>query len=399
MICANRKCHKEIPDGYTFCPYCGRKQSAVRHKKRPNGSGSIFKRSDVKSSPWVAVTPATTQYDRITDTVKRSRQIIGSYRTQAEAQAALDAFKAAPVTDIGITLEQLHDLWQPFAYKKISKQLQDNYNAAWYKLRPLYKSRFCELRASDYQAVIDYYDADHPKEGVDGKVILDSNGHPVIRPALSRSSLHKIKVLLGSLYKYAIKEDYANKNYAEYIELPESGDAAKDRFTDVELEKIRQSSDPVADLIYIMCYTGHRIGEFVSMTSENVRYVGDSIVFYGGNKTFAGQRKVVPVHRKIRERVERWISMHGETIFCRPDGRAWTADNLRDHISSTLSSIGVRPLTPHACRRTFATRLSASGASPADIIALMGHSDFDVDLDHYINQETTTLIDALNKMA
>ncbi|MGO5087501.1 tyrosine-type recombinase/integrase [Oscillospiraceae bacterium LCP25S3_F9] len=31
-------------------------------------------------------------------------------------------------------------------------------------------------------------------------------------------------------------------------------------------------------------------------------------------------------------------------------------------------------LTPHICRRTFSTRLSASGASETDLIALMGHT-------------------------
>ena len=43
-------------------------------------------------------------------------------------------------------------------------------------------------------------------------------------------------------------------------------------------------------------------------------------------------------------------------------------------------------------RRTYSTRLSAAGVSQEDIIALMGHTDFDVDIKHYINQEMDTLI-------
>ncbi|MFR3075617.1 MAG: tyrosine-type recombinase/integrase [Lachnospiraceae bacterium] len=53
-------------------------------------------------------------------------------------------------------------------------------------------------------------------------------------------------------------------------------------------------------------------------------------------------------------------------------------------------------LTPHSCRRTFSTRLSASGASETDLIALMGHTSIEVDRKHYINQEvknsSTTLL-------
>lgn len=56
-------------------------------------------------------------------------------------------------------------------------------------------------------------------------------------------------------------------------------------------------------------------------------------------------------------------------------------------------------LTPHSCRRTFSTRMSAVGAKQEDIIALMGHTNFDVDINHYINQETDTLYKAILKMA
>ena len=43
--------------------------------------------------------------------------------------------------------------------------------------------------------------------------------------------------------------------------------------------------------------------------------------------------------------------------------------------------------------------MSAAGARQEDIIALMGHTNFDVDINHYINQETETLYNAIMKMA
>ena len=56
-------------------------------------------------------------------------------------------------------------------------------------------------------------------------------------------------------------------------------------------------------------------------------------------------------------------------------------------------------LTPHSCRRTFSTRMSAAGARPEDIIALMGHTNFDVDIKDYINQEADTLYNSIKLMA
>lgn len=58
-----------------------------------------------------------------------------------------------------------------------------------------------------------------------------------------------------------------------------------------------------------------------------------------------------------------------------------------------------RSYTPHSCRRTFSTRMSAAGARQEDIIALMGHTDYKVDIEHYIVQEVDTLYSAINKMA
>ena len=55
--------------------------------------------------------------------------------------------------------------------------------------------------------------------------------------------------------------------------------------------------------------------------------------------------------------------------------------------------------TPHSCRRTFSTRMSAAGARQEDIIALMGHTDYKVDVEHYILQEIDTLYSAIKKMA
>lgn len=44
------KCGKELPEGFTFCPFCGKKQVTTQKKKavrsRPNGSGTVYKRGN-----------------------------------------------------------------------------------------------------------------------------------------------------------------------------------------------------------------------------------------------------------------------------------------------------------------------------------------------------------------
>ena len=291
--------------------------------KRENGSGSVYKRQDIKRRPWVAVAPARLSLGD-NDKLRASRTIIGYYSTAAEARAAVAEYLRNPTIKLNITLEQLHGEWMPIGYRDISEALKDNYDSCWYKLRPLYNTKFRDIRTGDMQAIIDYYDSDHVKEGRGGAPVLDKDKNPVLRGPLSFSSLSKIKALLTLMYGYAMQNDIVNKNYASFIVLPKPGDAKKDRFTDLEIERIKNAIGkvPMADLIYVMCCTGHRVGEFVSLTENDVTYYNGYLLFYGGNKTDAGERKVVPVNASARTIVDEWLSKNGETIFCRDDGTA-----------------------------------------------------------------------------
>ena len=402
--CINRRCNKELPDDYGFCPYCGKNQSEVRRKepKRPNGTGSIYIRKDNKSKPYAAAS-----------SLSGKQVYLGSFATRTEAVQALKDYEYNPVTSYNITLEQLHEEWQKIAYKKLGKSVQQNYNSAWYKLRPLYKRKFRDIRTGEMQAIIDFYEAPHHEIGVEGKPkYIDSNGKgtytvtdtPKMSNGLKFSALHKIKCLLTSMYNYAMKNDIVNKNYAEFIELPEKNETSKSRFTDIQLEKLRQNIGiiPYADYIFAMCYLNFRISEFLELTVDSYHISETGIpVFIGGKKTEAGTDRLVPIHKKIQPIVQSCIEKHGETVFCDEDGRALTSDRFRKQcFYPAIQTLGFPDdLTPHSCRRTFSTRMSAAGARQEDIIALMGHTNFDVDINHYINQETETLYNAIMKMA
>lgn len=338
---------------------------------------------------------------------------IGSFATRTEAIIALKEYEYNPVTSYNITLEQLHEEWEKIAYKKLGTSVQQNYNSAWYKLQPLYKRKFRDIRTGELQAIIDYYEAPHHETGTGGKLkYIDENGKgtykvtdkPKISEGLKFSALHKIKCLLTSMYTYALKNDIVNKNYAEFIELPEKNDTSKSRFTDLQLEKVRLSigTVPYADYIFAMCYLNFRVSEFLELTADDY-YISDNNipVFVGGKKTDAGTDRLVPIHPRIQHIIEKCLKLDGETIFCDENGKALTPDKFRKYCFYPAIKAMELPddLTPHSCRRTFSTRMSAAGARQEDIIALMGHTSFDVDFNHYINQETDTLYQAILKMA
>jgi integrase/recombinase XerD len=408
--CINKRCNRELQDDFIFCPYCGKNQTSSKQKvrRRTKGTGSIYLRKDNKSKPYAAASSAT------------GKQVyLGAFATKREAENALKDYEYNPVNGFNMTLEQLHEKWiKTKAYQKLGDSVKSNYASAYIKLKPLYKRKFRDLRTSDYQYIVDYYDNPHHEVGAGGKLkYLLPNGNgtykvtdtPKICQGLGYSALHKVKCLLTTLYTFAMKEDIVNKDYATFIELPEREETTATRFTEVQLELIRQSVGkvPYMDYVYIMCYLNFRVSEFLELTPDKYKVTDSGIhYFVGGKKTDAGKDRIVPVHPKIQQLVQKCIENRGETIFCRMHegsefGKAMNKDYfLKYCFRPAMQAIGLGDeYTPHSCRRTFSTRMSAAGAREEDIIALMGHTDYKVDIDHYIIQEVDTLYNAIKLLA
>lgn len=142
----------------------------------------------------------------------------------------------------------------------------------------------------------------------------------------------------------------------------------------------------------ILCYTGFRVSEFLSLTPfsyhpENGGYL------QGGLKTEAGKNRIVPVHPKIRHYLDAWLARHGETIICDSRGRAIPPDRYREYFKAIAEQIGAPDATPHWCRHTFATRLHASGADPLTTKWLLGHST-KADITSHYTHETIAVLKA-----
>lgn len=408
--CINKRCNRELQDDFIFCPYCGKNQTSSKQKvrRRTKGTGSIYLRKDNKSKPYAAASSVT------------GKQVyLGAFATKREAESALKDYEYNPVNGFNMTLEQMHEKWMKTkAYAKLGDSVKSNYASAYIKLKPLYKRKFRDLRTSDYQYIIDYYDNPHHEVGAGGKLkYLDKNGKgtykvtntPKICEGLGYSALHKVKCLLTTLYTFAMKEDIVNKDYATFIELPEQEETTATRFTEVQLELIKQNVGkvPYMDYIYIMCYVNFRVSEFLELTADRYKVTDSGIhYFVGGKKTDAGKDRIVPIHPKIQQLVQKCIENGGETIFCRiHEGSEFSKAMNKDYFLKycfrpAMQAIGLGDeYTPHSCRRTFSTRMSAAGAREEDIIALMGHTDYKVDIDHYIIQEVDTLYNAIKLLA
>ena len=57
------RCSRPLPEGALFCPWCGKRQTAVapppqrKRRRRPKGSGTVYLKKDhLRANPWVAKT-------------------------------------------------------------------------------------------------------------------------------------------------------------------------------------------------------------------------------------------------------------------------------------------------------------------------------------------------------
>lgn len=404
MLCKNKKCNKEFDDNFKFCPYCGKEVAPVKKEtRRPNGMGSVWKRKDCKKKPWAAAA-----------SLSGHQVFIGYFATKGEALRAIQEYELNPTSIYNITLEQLYNKWiQSKAYIKLSDSAKSGHKSAWNKIKVLGNRKFRELRTSDFQFIVDYYENPHHERGANnqlkyiddkGKVTMKKTDKPKMCNGLGYSALNTMKALISDLYKFALKEDLVNKNYASFLELPEREDVNATAFTDTQLQLIKQNVGkvPYMDYAYALCYLNFRISEFLELTSASFFRTESGVpVLRGGKKTTAGKNRLIPVHPNIEKIVLNCLSKNGDTIFCRTDGTPMNKDYfLKSCFRPAMQQIGISDdYTPQSCRRTFSTRMSAAGAREEDIIALMGHTDFDVDIKHYIKQEVDTLYKAIKKMA
>lgn len=350
-----------------------------KRNKRENGSGTICYRANRKTKKWVVFAPASITWSEKEGKAKTTRKQIGSYATYEEAKTALKEFLVMPSPRYNMTLQDAYDEWSGRFYAKqdTGKSSVASYTAAWAKV-PAYlrRMKMRDIRTAMYQQIID----DHAD--------------------MSASSLNNIKIVLKACCEYAEQNDVISKNYASFIELPKKEQTEKEAFSELELEKIAQAvgTVPYADVIYLMCDTGFRISEFLSLTRFS--YNREAHTLTGGLKTKAGKNRIVPLVDPLSiQIVEDWIAKGGDTIFCQEDCKPWTSNAFRNHVYyQALEKIGVRRLTPHACRHTAITRAAKADVRPEAMMAKFGHASYDIEVQRYIHPDAETLANEFAKV-
>lgn len=333
-----------------------------KYRRLENGFGSVVKLSGNRRRPYAARLSASG-----TANGQNTPRAIGYYETWQQAYDALAEYNKLASGDMrNMTFKDVFDMLMRRKTEPphpISKSRQIGMTSAIKRCSALYDTPISLIRLPELQRIMDATCAD-----------------------VGPGTCSTLKNVLHQMWTLADEYDLVRKNYASFLQIKQPMVFEhSEAFTRAEVDKmwINSDDDSVARIL-IMIYSGFRIAEYKTMMIDT-----EQRIFQGGSKTTAGKNRIVPMHSRIVPLVERLVSA---------DDLLFKNDVLtRRRFPKTLESIGidVKNHTPHDCRATFASLLSAAGAPDLHIKRMMGHASGDLTKDVYTSVEIELLRQSL----
>lgn len=356
------ECGHTVSDKAVSCPGCGYPVSATtalpavssetkkprttkKHKKLPNGYGSIKKLSGNRRNPYAAY-PPTSGFKLNGSPV--TMPALGYYEDWYKAFDALMEYNKNPrdLSNDNLTYEDVYNMFFKSKYtdnqkRVFSKSTITASKAAFRNTEALHKRMFKSLRKADLQSIVD-------------------------QCPLKHASLELIVNLYRQMYKFALENDIVDKDYSKFvvINIPDDDEGGVP-FSPEEIKILWDNADnATVQMILIMIYSGFRISAF-----KTIQINLDERYFKGGVKTAAGKDRIVPIHPAIYNFVT--------TLF----PQEFDAQHFRikcfyptlEYLGILMSSAGTKH-TPHDCRHTFSWLCDTYGVDITSKHMLMGHA-------------------------
>ena len=411
MLISCSECNLQVSDKAITCPHCGyplnvqvaKRTYTPRAKRRrlPNGFGQIseLKGKNLRKRFRASVTVGRDSQGRF---IRRLLKPESYFETYNDAYAALLEYNRNPYDlDDVITVEQLYERWSEAYFATLkSKSSQRTITSAWAYCSSVYTMRACDIRARHIKGCIE-------------------NGIAIIKGeerTPTASTKGRIKSLFNLMLDYALEYEIVDKNYARTFNL--SGDVIEERertkrahipYTDDEMNLLWDNLYKInyVDLLLIQCYSGWRPQEIGLIRLEDVDLEQGIII--GGMKTKAGKNRVVPIHPKIKELVEKRYeeakALNSEFLFNCTDVTThkssikMTYDKYSKRICKIRDILKLNPdHRAHDGRNHFITMAKKYHMDEYALKYIVGHAITDVTERVYTQREISWLIEEMQKI-
>ncbi|MDD3336755.1 MAG: tyrosine-type recombinase/integrase [Eubacteriales bacterium] len=364
-----RKCLQSIPDGASFCPWCGAKQTrSITKRKSGNGLGYVYKRGStytLRMRTYIAIK------DEIGTPHTKCRELTkGGFKTKKEALEYRDSLKGESVKKEKMTLAAYWMIYERDRLPLLSHAKQVNYNTAFKRIAPIQYRDISMLTVSDLQNVV-------------------STATVSFYPA------NDMKAVLNKLFYMAAADGIASKDLPSFITLPPNQETEREAFSIDEVDRIASAWENgviFAGYILLMIYTSMMPGELLKLKKSMIDLEGQRIIG-AGIKTKQRKTQSIVFPAFLTPVIEKLMKQNPSDSFL-PD---YYYEKFSNEYKSTLRAAGCRELTPYSCRHTTATVLSLDPTvAPALISRIMRHSARMTE--RYTHPDDTAAIQAINKM-
>lgn len=331
--------------------------------KLPNGFGSVYKLPGKRRNPWAAVITVRWEIDMKTQRSKQIKKYIGYYSTRKEALEALTLYNENPY-DLDakmLTFSDVYEKWSASYFPTLAGPSSIRTITAAYKYcSPLYDMKMQDIRVSHLEAAI---------QGAE----------------VGASTKGRMKSIFNLMYKYAMKHEIVDKDYAQLCDSVKRAapQIVRIPFSDQEILALWEHLEiPFADMVLIGIYSGWRPQELATLKIANVDL--EVRTYTGGSKTDAGRNRLVPIPDQVFELVKKnynqAVQMNSEYLFNDPDGQQGTFltyDKYRKRFQKVTNRLGLDH-KPHDTRHTFITKAKEANMNEYLLKLIVGHEIHDV---------------------
>jgi integrase/recombinase XerD len=219
-----------------------------------------------------------------------------------------------------------------------------------------------------------------------GKADISQLVMSLSREGLGPRSTARVLTAMRGFYRYLLLDEHVSTDPTAEISAPQAGHKLPRFLTQEEVEQLLKAADVATPegvrdraMIELLYATGLRVSELVSLPAAALDLDRGVIQCTGkGSK----QRRV-PVGRSAIEWLQRYAAARralldgaeSARLFVGPGGRALTRQTFWATLRRYAGRAGLRGVSPHVLRHSFATHLLEHGADTRSVQALLGHSD------------------------
>ena len=361
----------------------------MANKRRPQGDGTIRKRSDGRweariiighkndGSPMYKSAFAKTQKSAL----KQLHQLLDLYRD-------VDLTEECRMT-LGEWMDKWMDEYMIFTIKE--NTIKGYRSQIDHQIKPFIgHKQLASLTTADIQK---FYN----KIKKEGRV----HPHPIRGHVLSDSMVRKIHMMLHEAMEVAVRERYIVRNPTDNTTIPKKTTTEKQVLDDSQLNRFLEAiqCEPYwHDFFYVEVMTGLRRGEICGIKWSDIDFNEGTLcikrsvstkegggVSIGETKTDAGVRTIIMppsvatlLWKKRSDAINEWVFPH----YTNPSDPLHPSSAYKK-LKTLLKRLELPLLRFHDLRHTFATQATDGGVDPKTLAGILGHTDASFTLDTY----------------